>query len=144
CRLRPASPRGIIRAVWIALLCSIMLVAHGFAAEAKPISVILGHSTIPLNGPWSFQTGDDPRWAQPGFDDFGWERVDLTPKPGATDGDVGIGNYVPGWTAKGHPKYHGYAWYRIRLNVNPLEGERLAVLGPWAVDSSYQVYANGA
>jgi len=125
------------------LIFSIALVAHAFAAEVKPVSVVLGHSTMTLNGPWTFQVGDDSRWAQPGFDDSGWERVDLTPSPGATDGDVGIGNYVPGWTAKGHPKYHGFAWYRIRLNVIPPADESLALLGPWAVDSSYQVYANG-
>jgi len=96
-----------------------------------------------LNGPWLFRVGDDPRWAQPDFDDMSWERVDLTPTPGATDGDVGLPGYVPGWTAKGHPGYHGFAWYRIHLNVEPPAGESLAVLGPWAVDSAYQVYANG-
>ena len=133
----------IFCATWIALLFSITIAAHAFAAPVQPVAAVLGHSTITLNGPWMFQTGDDPRWAEPGFDDSRWERVDLTPKPGATDGDVGIGNYVPGWTLKGHPKYHGYAWYRIRLNVTPPADEGLALLGPWAVDSSYQAYANG-
>ena len=133
---------GILRAAWIAPLFSITLITHA-AAQAKPATITLGHSTITLNGPWAFQVGDDPRRSQPGLDDSGWEHVDLTPSPGATDGDVGIGNYVPGWTAKGHPKYHGFAWYRIRLNVRPPAGEGLALLGPWAVDSSYQVYANG-
>ncbi len=128
-------------ATWIALLFLIAFAAHA-VAQAQP--VILGHSTVTLNGPWMFQTGDDPRWAQSSFDDSRWEHVDLTAPPGATDGDVGIGNYTPGWTAKGHPKYHGFAWYRIRLNVTPPVGERLALLGPWAVDSSYQTYANGA
>jgi hypothetical protein len=129
-------------AAWVALLFSITLAAS--AAPVQPVAVILGHSTITLNGPWMFQTGDDPRWAQPSFDDSGWERVDLTAPASATDGDVGIGNYAPGWTAKGHPKYHGFAWYRIRLNVTPPADESLALLGPWAVDSSYQAYANGA
>ena len=143
-RRRPASPNAILCAVWIALLFSVTLVAPAVAGQVNPVAVILGHSTVTLNGPWMFQVGDDPRRAQPGFDDSGWERVDLTPSPGATDGDVGIGNYVPGWTAKGHPRYHGFAWYRIRLNVSPPVDESLALLGPWAVDSSYQVYANGA
>jgi len=133
----------ILRPAWIALLFSFALVAPALATQVKSVPVVLGHSTVALDGPWTFQTGDDPRWAQPGFDDSGWERVDLTPSPGATDGDVGIGNYVPGWTTKGHPKYHGFAWYRIRMDVSPPAGEGLALLGPWAVDSSYQVYANG-
>jgi hypothetical protein len=91
-----------------------------------------------------FHVGDDLRWAEPGFDDSAWERADLTPLPGANDGDVGLPGYVPGWTAKGHPGYYGYAWYRIHLTVNAPPGEDLALLGPWAVDSIYQVYANGA
>lgn len=143
-RRRPARSHAFLFTAWIALLFSITLVAQAAAAQVKPVAIILGHSTITLNGPWAFQVGDDARWAQPGFDDSGWERVDLTPSPGATDGDVGIENYVPGWTAKGHPRYHGFAWYRIRLNVSPPTDESLALLGPWAVDSSYQVYANGA
>ena len=140
--LRPR-PVSQYTKLWIALLFSITIVSHAVAGQVKPAAVILGHSTITLNGPWTFHVGDDPRWAQPGFDDSGWEHVDLTAPPGATDGDVGIGNYAPGWTAKGHPRYHGFAWYRIRLNVSPAGDEGLALLGPWAVDSSYQAYVNG-
>ena len=54
-----------------------------------------------------------PLWAEPGFDDSQWETVDLTPKDGAFDPGAGTSGYVPGWTAKGHPGYWGYAWYRI-------------------------------
>jgi hypothetical protein len=133
-----------LRAVLIALLLSIVPPAHAAATQMKPVAVTLGHSMVTLDGPWMFQVGDNPRWAQPGFDDSGWEHVDFAAPPGATDGDVGIENYAPGWTAKGHPRYHGFAWYRIRLNATPPEGESLALLGPWAVDSAYQVYANGA
>lgn len=132
-----------LRVALAALLFSIAAGADGASAPAKPVGIVLGRSIVALNGPWMFHVGDNPCWAQPGFDDSGWEHVDLTPAPGATDGDVGIGNYVPGWTAKGHPHYHGFAWYRIRLNVKPPEGESLALLGPWAVDSAYRIFANG-
>lgn len=114
----------------------------GHATPATPI--VLGDSTVALHGPWRFHTGDDPRWAAPSFDDLGWESVDLTPAPGANDGDVGLPGYVPGWSARGHPGYQGYAWYRMRLTVMLPAGERMALLGPWAVDSVYQVYGNGA
>jgi hypothetical protein len=60
---------------------------------------------ITLNGPWRFHTGDDPRWADPAFDDSRWEVVDLTPRPGARDPDTGFPGYVPGWTTRGHPGY---------------------------------------
>ncbi|MGN6517363.1 MAG: glycoside hydrolase [Rhizomicrobium sp.] len=126
------------------LLILAMTSAQVVAAQTGGAPVRLGQSIVTLNGPWAFQVGDNARWAQPGFDDSGWSHVDLTPEPGATDGDVGLPNYVQGWTAKGHPGYHGYAWYRIRLNVAAPAGEKLALLGPWAVDSAYQVYANGA
>lgn len=122
--------------VWLTLVAS--------DAYAADLAVTLGQSVAALNGPWKFQTGDDPRWAASDFDDSSWASVALTPSPGATDGDVGIPNYVPGWTAKGYPGYQGYAWYRTRLTVRAPASEPLALLGPWAVDSSYQVYVNGS
>ncbi|TBR39053.1 glycoside hydrolase [Dyella terrae] len=87
--------------------------------------------------------GDDPRWSSPGFDDSGWEAVDLTPAPGAHDGDVGITGYVAGWSRRGHAGYTGYAWYRIRVTVESDKGVPLAMSGPTLVDSTYQVYVNG-
>ena len=110
-------------------------------SESQP-AIVLSESTLTLNGPWKFRTGDDPGWSDPAFDDSGWENVDLTPQPGANDGDVGLTGYVPGWTARGHAGYHGYAWYRIHLSVVPPTGRVLALLGPWAVDSVYQVFVN--
>lgn len=96
-----------------------------------------------LTGPWRFHAGDDRRWADPSFDDSGWERVDLSAPASATDGDVGLPNYAPGWSAKGHPGYYGYAWYRIHLIVRAPLRKSLALLGPWEVESAYQVYENG-
>lgn len=61
----------------------------------------------------------------------------------ATDGDVGLPNYAPGWSAKGHQGYYGYAWYRIRLSIRAPTRKSLALLGPWPVDSAYQIYGNG-
>ena len=113
------------------------------AAAATPAAISLGQSVVSLEGPWKFHTGDDARWADSGVDDSGWETMDLKAAPDATDGDVGITGYTAGWGAKGHPGYHGYAWYRLRITVTPPAVGTLAVLGPWAVDSTYQIYANG-
>jgi len=100
-------------------------------------------SLITLNGPWKFQTGDNPQWADPNFDDAHWETVDLTASAGAHDGDVGLAGYVPGWAAKGHATYAGYAWYRIHVSLDSLSGDTLALAGPPDVDDAYQIFING-
>ncbi|HEX2667542.1 MAG TPA: hypothetical protein VHP13_04125 [Gammaproteobacteria bacterium] len=120
----------------------LLLTAWAGAADASD-AVTLGRAVVNLDGPWKFHIGDDPRWADPGFDDSAWEDMDLSAPPDANDGDVGITPYTSGWASKGHPGYDGYAWYRLRVTVTPPPGETLALLGPWDVDSSYQVYADG-
>jgi hypothetical protein len=116
----------------------------------------LGHSAFPLNGPWRFSVGDSPvdattgkpLWAEPGFDDSMWETVDLTPPEGSYEPLGGTAGYVPGWTAKGHADYWGYAWYRIRVqltNDDPAGSPaKLALEGPQDFDDVFQVYANGS
>jgi hypothetical protein len=103
----------------------------------------IGQSVVALNGPWKFHTGDDSRWAHPDFDDSNWEVMDLTPPPGAHDSDVGLSGYVPGWAARGHGGYWGYGWYRIRVRVAAPAGDMLALVGPAAVDSAYQIFFDG-
>ena len=111
----------------------------------------LGQSEVPLYGPWKFTVGDSPidpkagqpLWAEPWFDDSKWETVDLTPKGGAFDPIAGLAGYVPGWTAKGHPGYFGYAWYRIRVRCEGGSSSPLALAGPVDVDDAYQAFADG-
>ena len=113
--------------------------------------IVLGQSAVPLYGPWKFTVGDSPidpvthqpLWAEPGFDDSHWETVDLTPKSDARNPVTGVSGYVPGWTARGHAGYWGYAWYRLRIRVESGPGVRLALAGPAAVDDSYQIFDNG-
>ncbi len=125
------------------LRCLFALLFLTRPAVADPMAITIGRSVVVLNGPWKFHVGDDPRWAEPDFDDANWEGVDLTPPPGAHDEDVGLTGYVPGWTARGHPGYAGYAWYRLRVSVAAAPGDALALDGPRAVDSAYQVFLNG-
>lgn len=100
-------------------------------------AIVIGHSVIALNGPWRFRTGDDPRWADPAFDDARWAMVDLTPSPGARDPDVGLPGYVPGWGGA------GVAWYRLHVTVSDPTGDTLALSGPPDVDEGYDLYVNG-
>ncbi len=118
----------------------------------SPIAqVTLGQSAVPLYGPWKFTVGDSPidtktgkpLWAEPDFDDSQWEMVDLTPKDGAFDPSYGLSGYVPGWTAKGHPGYAGYAWYRIRVRCQGEGSSPMALAGPADADDVYQVFADG-
>jgi hypothetical protein len=50
------------------------LVLRAQNAASPEVPVMLGQSVVALNGPWKFHTGDDPRWADPAFDDFEWKR----------------------------------------------------------------------
>jgi hypothetical protein len=138
-------------------VCGTLAAAQAAPQSAPPAQsqsatpVTLGRSAVPLFGPWKFTVGDSPTdrktgkplWAEPDFDDSKWETVDLTPKNGDIDPNAGISGYVPGWTAKGHPGYWGYAWYRIRVQVQTRPGQEVALAGPADVDDAYQVFDNG-
>jgi hypothetical protein len=135
------------RSVLLIFLCTLtaaMFEYHRASAEPAQIArVSLGQSTVPLDGPWRFHVGDDPQWSSPDFDDNSWETVDLTPAPGAHDGDVGLPGYVSGWSRRGHEGYHGYAWYRIKVALDGDDNKPLALAGPTLVDSTYQLYVDG-
>jgi hypothetical protein len=107
------------------------------------VEVTLSRAEAPLNGPWAFRMGDDPRWASAQYDDRGWERVDLTPPPGARDGDVGLPGYVPGWTSRGHSGAWGHAWYRLHIRWSVPPGSAPVLVGPTLVDGAYEIYWNG-
>jgi hypothetical protein len=76
---------------------------------------------VQLADGWRVHEGDDPSFAQPGFDDSAWESTSL----------AGDSRTVrPGWR-----------WYRIHVEV-PAEHPALAlmIVGPL---NEYQVYVNG-
>src|SRR4051794_37523440 len=62
------------------------------------------HGVIQLDGPWHFQMGDDPRWADPALDDSSWLTVEL-------------GKSL---AEQGFEPYAGYAWYRLRIQPGQL------------------------
>ncbi len=107
--------------------------------------ITLGESIVALTGPWKFHTGDDMRWADPKFDDSTWGTMDLTPPSGSTSLMYGTGGFVPGWTKRGYAGYSGFAWYRLRANIQNAQDARatLALKMPAHFDDAYQVYVNG-
>ncbi|MES2221205.1 MAG: SpoIIE family protein phosphatase [Acidobacteriota bacterium] len=116
--------------------------ASALTSQVGTTQVTLGHSVVPLTGPWKFHIGDDVQWANPNFDDGDWEVVDLGAKKESIDPIMGFEGFSPGWTGKGHAGYAGYAWYRMRIRVQGAD-EPLALLAPTDVDDSYQLFING-
>ena len=88
-----------------------------------------GTGAVPLDKDWRFHLGDDQAWVDPAADDSNWEpiRVDQP------------------WGQQGHPSYTGFAWYRLRLQIdssNSAGTKSLAVLIP-VVQDAYEIYWNG-
>jgi hypothetical protein len=93
---------GLVLAATLALAAQspeIVTPGPGAAASAPAIS-----GTMILDGPWRFEVGDDPRWADAGFDDSTWTPVTLSRT----------------LTEQGFDPYTGYGWYRLRLTSQQL------------------------
>ncbi len=80
---------------------------------------------VSLDGQWRFQFGDDPRWADPHFDDSGWALV----------------NSEEDWNENGYAGLTGVAWYRFRVTL-PAGEEPYSLRLP-AVRTCYQLFADG-
>lgn len=79
------------------LACSAIGVLQAQQAAAGTFDFDKGREPlVKLDGLWRFHPGDDPRWAEPGFDDSGWAAI--------------RGN--KGWDKQGYKGLTGYAWYR--------------------------------
>lgn len=76
---------------------------------------------------WRYQPGDDARWAAPGYDDSGWERLPRTRiDPEAPPRD--------GW--------NGRAWFRLRVRVDDALAGRPLALRVWQSGAS-EIYIDG-
>jgi hypothetical protein len=69
---------------------------------------------------WAERAGDDPAWAQPGFDDGSWERVDLE--------ELGAAG-------------KGRRWFRKRVVLSP-DRTRVSLLIQGG-EGTYELYVNG-
>jgi hypothetical protein len=79
----------------------------------------------PLDAPWRLHFGDDPAFAQPGFDDSHWtlHRIDRD------------------WAGEGRKGYAGYAWYRMRVNLP--KGNEPLVIAVYPPGNAVEVYIDG-
>ena len=137
-----ATRRRLLAAIVAATLLSTAVTLAALALGGRGDPPSLRAAATLLDGPWRFHAGDDPRGADPGADDGGWDTLSLTAPPGSHDGDVGLPDYVKGWRAHGHPGYTGYAWYRRAVDV-PAAPADWDLLGPTQVEDGYELYWNG-
>ncbi len=100
----------------LAWLCVVAIPSQGQTVDATQ-----WHSGIvTLNEGWREHDGDNLAWAQPGFDDSGWQAVNLED----------LGGAEPGWR-----------WYRIQVQLKPGHDHVhfLVAGGP----GTYELYLNG-
>jgi hypothetical protein len=98
------------------------------AAPSTPIAIDLQADRqllTPVSKNWRFHGGDDPHWADPGFDDSQWKV--FQPRED--------------WTAQGYSTKDDLLWFRFQLKVPPDQAS-LVLLMP-RIDMAYQVFANG-
>ena len=82
---------------------------------------------ISLQGGWRFEIGDNPKYANPGYDDSEWENIS-----------------VPNiWENQGFPGYDGYAWYRIEIKIPRHLSNRPLYLNLGHIDDVDRTYING-
>lgn len=110
----------------VTLLFLVLLLFHPIAAPAQKYDFQLDRIPIAaLAGQARFETGDDLRWAAPGFDDSHWPLLRLGRS----------------WREQGYSEYSGFAWYRFHIQL-PEGDQKLALFIP-GIDGSSEVYANG-
>jgi len=87
------------------------------------------HTVAHVEGPWRFQIGDNPQWADPAFDDSAWPTVTL----GKPLSELGFESYA------------GYAWYRIRMSARQFQStsDPLELLLTTHTIGQISVFANG-
>jgi phosphoserine phosphatase RsbU/P len=96
-----------------------LLLAGPLAAQTIQVTSL--NTATPLNGEWREHIGDDPRYADPGFDDSSWPRITMPRAiaPGAS----------------------GYTWHRIHLEIPATDRPLSIAIAPFF--SAYEIFANG-
>jgi hypothetical protein len=82
---------------------------------------------INLSGVWKFSVGDNHVWADTGFNDDSWERIEVPSS----------------WENQGFHGYDGYAWYRNTFSIPGRYKNEVVYLFLGFVDDVDQVFING-
>jgi hypothetical protein len=112
----------VLRHSW---LFALLFIALASSSPAQQVDASNTGGSTQLDAPWRLHFGDDPAFAQPGFDDSQWtlHRIDKD------------------WASAGHKGHAGYAWYRMRV-ILPKRAEPLA-LAVYHPVSAVEVYIDG-
>src|SRR6516164_6562417 len=113
----------MLRRPW---LFALLFLAVILSSPAQQMDASNTGGPTPLDAPWRLHFGDDPAYAQPGFDDSHWtlHRIDKD------------------WASAGRKGYSGYAWYRMRV-ILPKGNEPLAI-AIYPPANAIEVYIDGA
>lgn len=80
---------------------------------------------------WKFKTGDEKAWQKPGFDDSGWETIDVN----------------LGWDNQGYLAYDGVAYYRSTIIIPSSLRKDALIEGLWfylgMIDDCDSTFLNG-
>src|SRR5215469_16364412 len=111
----------MLRRPWLFL----PFIALTFTSPAQQVDASAAGSLVSLDAPWRLHFGDDPAFAQPGFDDSHWalHRIDKD------------------WASEARKGYAGYAWYRMRV-ILPKGNEPLAI-AIYPPAQAVEVYIDG-
>jgi len=105
--MQPRTPlfRVLILNLWLLLLTTSSSAQSDPALTLTAESLQNGKSVELSKLNWKYQPGDDPRFADPQFDDHLWETLKGT--------DITLA-HIPsrGW--------RGIGWFRLRLRVDPM------------------------
>jgi len=107
-------------------ICLLVLTAAAVTMDAQTFDFARDRQpVVELNGLWRFHPGDDPHWAEAGFDDSQWPLL----------------HSDRNWAQQGYKGLSGVAWYRFKVDVPP-GSPRLALYVPRMI-TSYEVFADG-
>ena len=101
------------------LLITIFLISTVFASQYKRTDILIS--------PWKFEIGDNPKWADPDYDDGNWEEIKVPSN----------------WEEQGFPGYDGYAWYRVRFKIKEPNKNTTYFVRVGIIDDCDMTYING-
>jgi sigma-B regulation protein RsbU (phosphoserine phosphatase) len=114
-----------ILAFLLPALAALVLLVPATPARAQSFDATRLLQPTDLGVTWLVQAGDDPAFAQPGFDDSQWMRVDT---------NKSLKEYFP----SDHPSV---IWYRLHVKVAP--NQTGLALAEWNLASAFEIYVNG-
>ena len=78
-----------------------LMIAFAFLIVVNTTVSSQGTKNIDISKGWKMQTGDNPEYLKPDFDDSGWKSIQVGSP----------------WETEGYANYDGIAWYRLKVVI---------------------------